>query len=210
MERCLLLYVMAALFVCCTRCAALRAAAPEAALLYVATNGNDAWSGRLPAPNAAKTDGPFATIPRARDAIRELKRPGKLASPVTVQVRGGTYRIAKPISFTPADSGSPDQPVRYVAYPGEEPVLCGGREITGWRPHKRGIYVADARDLDVIYALQGRDVALAERPCAKDSHPHYARLLVSHAFRAIHATARPQRHKPSRQPARRTACCPRR
>ncbi|MDD4019648.1 MAG: hypothetical protein PHV28_17095, partial [Kiritimatiellae bacterium] len=40
---------------------------------YVSTKGNDAWSGGLPAPNRAGTDGPFATVTRARDAVRALK-----------------------------------------------------------------------------------------------------------------------------------------
>ena len=43
---------------------------------YVATDGNDDWSGTLPAPNEAGTDGPFATLARARDAIRALKQEG--------------------------------------------------------------------------------------------------------------------------------------
>jgi len=42
------------------------AVAPDA--FYVATNGNDTWSGRLPAPNTAGTDGPFATLTRAGGA----------------------------------------------------------------------------------------------------------------------------------------------
>ena len=41
---------------------------------YVATDGNDGWSGKLESPNADKTDGPFATLARARDAVRELKK----------------------------------------------------------------------------------------------------------------------------------------
>src|SRR5690349_1151925 len=40
---------------------------------FVATNGNDGWKGKLPQPDVAKTDGPFATLGRARDAVRELK-----------------------------------------------------------------------------------------------------------------------------------------
>ena len=45
---------------------------------YVATNGNDAWSGKLAAPNAESSDGPFATLQRARDAIRAVKAQGEL------------------------------------------------------------------------------------------------------------------------------------
>src|SRR5437899_1720023 len=42
--------------------------APQAPTLYVATNGNDGWSGRLAAPSNRRTDGPFATLARACDA----------------------------------------------------------------------------------------------------------------------------------------------
>lgn len=33
---------------------------------YVATNGGDAWSGCLPAPNAEGTDAPLATVAAAQ------------------------------------------------------------------------------------------------------------------------------------------------
>ena len=39
-------------------------------IIFVAPNGNDAWSGSLAEPNAAKTDGPLATLERAREKIR--------------------------------------------------------------------------------------------------------------------------------------------
>ncbi len=60
---------------------------------YVAPGGNDAWSGKTAAREGGRTNGPFATLLRARDAIRELKRSqgGVLRQPVTVMVRGGTY-----------------------------------------------------------------------------------------------------------------------
>ena len=32
------------------------------ATFFVATKGNDGWSGKLAEPNGAKTDGPFATL----------------------------------------------------------------------------------------------------------------------------------------------------
>ena len=40
---------------------------------YVATTGCDEWSGQLDVPNADGSDGPFATLRRARNEIRELK-----------------------------------------------------------------------------------------------------------------------------------------
>ncbi len=105
------------------------AAAP--AVFYVAPAGNDAWSGTLPAPNGAKTDGPFATPQRARDAARAAKVTG--AAPCRVVLRAGTYALAEPLVLGPEDSGTPEAPVTWEAFPGEKPVLSGGQTITGWR-----------------------------------------------------------------------------
>ena len=107
---------------------------PPGLVLYVSPEGRDAWSGRLPSPNAAKNDGPFATIEQARDRIREIKTDaGGLKKPVTVLLRGGVYRLSAPLVFTPADSGTREGPITYRAYPGEKPVVSGGRIIRGWR-----------------------------------------------------------------------------
>lgn len=120
--------------------------------LYVSTRGNDRWSGRLPEPNAAGTDGPLATITRARDVVRELRSAGRLPAwrtvhppadfPITVWVRGGRYPISEPILFGPEDSA----PVTYAAYRDEMPIIDGGRRIGGWRVGKKGevdIWVTD-------------------------------------------------------------------
>src|SRR3989338_9234156 len=95
------------------------------AAFYVATNGNDTWSGKLQDPNSGGTDGPFATLYRARDAVRELKAQTKdgLKEPVTVMARGGKYYFDRTLDLTEADSGAPRAPVVYTAYPGESPVL---------------------------------------------------------------------------------------
>lgn len=37
---------------------------PVPADFYVATDGNDLWSGRLPSPNSNENDGPFASVTR--------------------------------------------------------------------------------------------------------------------------------------------------
>jgi hypothetical protein len=103
--------------------------------LYVATNGNDSWSGKIPAPNAAGTDGPFATLERARDEIRELKKGDGLPEGcVEVRVRGGTYSMDGPLELSSEDSGTADAPISYAALEGEEVRLVGGKAITGFEP----------------------------------------------------------------------------
>src|SRR5208282_5366868 len=106
---------------------------PKGKFLYVSPAGNDAWSGKLAEPNPAKTDGPFATLVRARDAIRVMQAGKPLHKPVTVYVRGGVYTLSAPLVFLPEDSGTAKCPITYAAYPGEKVVLSGGRTITGWK-----------------------------------------------------------------------------
>lgn len=106
------------------------AAAPEFGrhTFFVATNGNDAWSGTLSAPNRGRTDGPFATVPHALQTIREHRRQLRGLVVAKLYQRGGTYFLNEPILLQPADSM-----LEWSAYPGEKPVISGGRAITGWR-----------------------------------------------------------------------------
>jgi parallel beta-helix repeat protein len=114
-------------------------------VFFVSPQGNDAWSGKLDDPNAGGTDGPFRTAVRARDAIRRLSSSGALARPVTVYFRGGVYPLQRPLVFTPEDSGTSRAPITYEAYPGETPVLSGGRAITGWVKFSGSISPVPAR-----------------------------------------------------------------
>jgi hypothetical protein len=76
---------------------------------------------------------PFATLERARDAIRSLKAKGPLPEGgVTVEVRGGAYQLEKPLELTEADGGTSNAPVVYHSRKGEEVRLVGGRIVTGW------------------------------------------------------------------------------
>jgi parallel beta-helix repeat protein len=105
----------------------------QGVIFYVSPDGHDGWSGKLATANQDKTDGPFATLGRARDAIRNLKARGPIREPVAVSIRGGRYVLAEPLVFTPEDSGTETSPITYAAYPGETPVLSGGTKITGWK-----------------------------------------------------------------------------
>ena len=103
--------------------------------LFVANNGNDTWSGRLSEPNAAQTDGPFATLERARDEIRKMKRAGEIPEGgVTVEMCGGMYQREQAFELSAEDSGSEDAPVVYRAQQGETVRLAGGKVVTGFEP----------------------------------------------------------------------------
>src|SRR5204863_5392879 len=79
----------------------------EMRTFFVATNGNDTWSGRIPDPARNKNDGPFASLPRALRAARETKQHQTSADSIfrSILIRRGTYFLAEPLTLTPADSG---------------------------------------------------------------------------------------------------------
>ncbi|MFM7240497.1 MAG: hypothetical protein ACKO3A_00060, partial [Opitutia bacterium] len=104
--------------------------------LHVASDGDDAWSGRLARPNAGRTDGPLASLEGARLAVRRLPRP--LTEAVQVIFAAGTYRLPQTVAFDSDDSGDAAHPIAYIAAPGAGVILSGGRELPAFRPGRAG------------------------------------------------------------------------
>ena len=99
-----------------------------AADFYVSPDGNDSWSGGT--SNANRTDGPFATLGKARDAVRASFK----AEPrdYRVLIRGGTYRMTETLVFSMEDSAG-EHTITYAAVPGEKPILSSGIPISNWQ-----------------------------------------------------------------------------
>ena len=102
---------------------------------YVATNGHDQNPGSL--------NKPFRTLSRARDAVRGMNKPARKPGPIVVMLRGGTYQPDLSVVFSNRDSGSAESPIVYMAYPGEQPVLSGGRAVDGWTRHGSRLLTAE-------------------------------------------------------------------
>jgi len=100
----------------------------EHSAFFVATNGNDAWSGKLAAPNRQRTDGPFGTVARARRAVRESRSKIKVGEHATILIRDGSYFLNEPLVLSPENSG-----LIFGAYRNEKPVISGGRKISEWK-----------------------------------------------------------------------------
>lgn len=110
-------------------------------LFHVAVDGDDNWSGRY--AEAAENDGPFATIDRAQQAVRDLKQNGGLTGPVTVYIHGGVYRLDRKILFLPQDSGTKEAPITYRAFKDDMVTFSTARPITGWRHIRDNKWVCD-------------------------------------------------------------------
>ena len=86
--------------------------------------GNDKWSGKLAEPNKSRTDGPFATLGKAKAAVTDLKREiYKLKRPavekrfigtphkygtgrdILILIRNGIYSLDSALEFSASDGG---------------------------------------------------------------------------------------------------------
>ncbi|MHC4728546.1 MAG: right-handed parallel beta-helix repeat-containing protein, partial [Planctomycetota bacterium] len=121
---------------------------------YVAVNGDNSWSGRLPRANATMTDGPFATLRAACKATRkhgaeQLKK---------VIIHEGQYFFDEPLVLTDRDAG-----LTIESALGARVYIYGGRKVIGWK-----------RDGEKFYS--------AELPGVKDGSWDFRALVVNGRF----------------------------
>jgi hypothetical protein len=100
---------------------------------YVAVNGDDSWSGRLPRANAQMTGGPFATLQAACKASRKLgtKQQKKII------IQQGRYFFDEPLVLTDRDVG-----LSIESAPGAKVCIYGGRQVIGWKKDGEKFYSA--------------------------------------------------------------------
>jgi len=96
--------------------------------LFVAPKGDDSWSGTE--LEARGSDGPLATLERARDILRETGIPRGGA---TVNILPGDYERQTTLELTEEDSGTADGRVIYTSFGGRVRLL-GGRTVSGFVP----------------------------------------------------------------------------
>ncbi len=110
---------------------------------FVSPEGDDSWSGRLPAANPDRSDGPFRTLKKAGDVMQ----PGEICI-----LRGGVYRE----TLRPSCSGTAAKPIVFRAFPGETPILSGADPLGDWRDEGNGLWSAtlgwDLADRNQLFA----------------------------------------------------------
>jgi hypothetical protein len=148
---------------------------------YVASDGSDT--------NIGSIDAPFATLARARNAVRERITAG-LTSNILVLIRGGTYQLTEILGFGTQDSGTEMFSITYAAYPGEKVVLSGGRKITGWTQGAGQIWTTVVPGVSggTWYPRQlfvnGNRVIRARTPNADDETPWW--IIKTAVFTDLH------------------------
>ena len=107
----------------------------------------DFWVAPDGVDTAAGTEAkPFATLDRARDALRALRKvnPDSLVQGATVWLRGGTYERVATLVLEEQDGGTGDAPIVYRSVEGETARISGGRTI----PASAFLPVSDAAILE--------------------------------------------------------------
>jgi len=96
--------------------------AASATEFHVAPDGTDSNRGTKLAP--------FASLERARAAVRSLKQSiGLPADGVAIWIHGGEYALVSTFELGPKDGGESNRPVVYRAIEGNEVRMVGGRSL---------------------------------------------------------------------------------
>ena len=145
--------------------------------LFVATDGNDLWSGTLNTANASRTDGPKRTLGAAQMVVRAklaLMQAGSPRLPINVRIAAGEYRLSAPLAFGASDSGTAAAPVVYRAESAGTVTLSGAARIASTANVGAGtlltlptptLDVSTIRGSSQLY-VNGRRATLARSPNA--------------------------------------------
>jgi Right handed beta helix region len=97
---------------------------------YVNPNGKDEWIGTLKEPDKQLKNGPFKTLERAKQAVRDLKNSNAFNDKLTIHIAAGHYYLDQPLHFDLLDSGLPGREIIWQADAGEEVVISGGIPVS--------------------------------------------------------------------------------
>ncbi len=112
---------------------------------YVSPDGSDL--------NAGTAEAPFRSLYYVKDVLTRYK--DEVSGDITIVLGGGYYRLLKPLNMTQeqlrkADGGA----IIFRAAEGEEPILSGGLQVSGWTKTEvngiNGIYKTRIVDLPYI------------------------------------------------------------
>jgi hypothetical protein len=138
----------------------------ESKQFYISTLGNDDYPGTKSLP--------FATLQRARDAVRQLEK----NDTINIVIRQGLYHLPEPLILGPGDSGTEELPVIWRAAENERVILSGGKMIDSkWQTDDGKIWFTDipeAAERKWIFRqlfVDGKRISRARFPNKTASNP---------------------------------------
>ncbi|MEE1175375.1 MAG: right-handed parallel beta-helix repeat-containing protein, partial [Paludibacteraceae bacterium] len=138
---------------------------------HVSPNGNDAAEGTLTAP--------FKTLERAQSAVRGVNK--SMSEDINVYLHEGTYQLASTLRLSNADGGTNGHYVRYMAAPGETPLVTGGVPVNGWEIFDADKNIWCVKDVVNRFRqlyVNGKKAIRARHPNVKPNGDHYFNRLA--------------------------------
>ena len=138
---------------------------------HVSPNGNDAAEGTLTAP--------FKTLERAQRAVRGVNK--SMSEDINVYLHEGTYQLTSTLRLSNADGGTNGHYVRYMAAPGETPLVTGGVPVNGWELYDADKNIWCAKDVVNRFRqlyVNGKKAIRARHPNVKPNGDHYFNRLA--------------------------------
>lgn len=138
---------------------------------HVSPNGNDAAEGTLTAP--------FKTLEQAQRAVRGVNK--SMKEDINVYLHEGTYQLTSTLRLSNADGGTNSHYVRYMAAPGETPLVTGGIPVNGWELFDAEKNIWCAKDVVGRFRqlyVNGKKAIRARHPNVKPNGDHYFNRLA--------------------------------
>lgn len=138
---------------------------------HVSPNGNDAAEGTLTAP--------FKTLEQAQRAVRGVNK--SMKEDINVYLHEGTYQLTSTLRLSNADGGTNGHYVRYMAAPGETPLVTGGIPVNGWELFDAEKNIWCAKDVVGRFRqlyVNGKKAIRARHPNVKPNGDHYFNRLA--------------------------------
>ncbi len=138
---------------------------------HVSPSGNDAGEGTLTAP--------FKTLEQAQRAVRGVNK--SMKEDINVYLHEGTYQLTSTLRLSNADGGTNGHYVRYMAAPGETPLVTGGVPVNGWEIYDADKNIWCAKDVVSRFRqlyVNGKKAIRARHPNVKPNGDHYFNRLA--------------------------------
>lgn len=138
---------------------------------HVSPSGNDSAEGTLTAP--------FKTLEQAQRAVRGVNK--SMKEDINVYLHEGTYQLTSTLRLSNADGGTNGHYVRYMAAPGETPLVTGGIPVNGWELFDAEKNIWCAKDVVGRFRqlyVNGKKAIRARHPNVKPNGDHYFNRLA--------------------------------
>lgn len=138
---------------------------------HVSPSGNDSAEGTLTAP--------FKTLEQAQRAVRGVNK--SMKEDINVYLHEGTYQLTSTLRLSNADGGTNGHYVRYMAAPGETPLVTGGIPVNGWALFDAEKNIWCAKDVVGRFRqlyVNGKKAIRARHPNVKTNGDHYFNRLA--------------------------------